>query len=277
MANLNEGVQPLSRDGSGAKGSNVFLNERQQSIVDTIEAKGSVRVSQLSKHYSVSEETIRRDLEKLELDGFLERIHGGAVRKVSHDGMEIPVINRQESNKQEKEMIAKQAASFVEDGDSIAIDASTTGLQMTKYLKGKSITVITNSILVTLGLIQEEGIQVILIGGYANGHSMSLVGNFAERIIRDYHVDKFFFSCMGVDFGRGISEAHEAQALVKKQIIDISEKLYLLADNSKFGEKSLVRLCRLEDIDYLVTDKNVSIDKVRELNKLGVKVFVAEE
>lgn len=255
----------------------MLLNERQQNIVDTIETKGSVRVSQLSKHYGVSEETIRRDLEKLELDGFVDRIHGGAVRKVSEDGMEIPVIKRQETNMQEKDMIAKKAASFVEDEDVIAIDASTTGLQMTKYLKGKSIIVITNSIPVTLRLIQEENIQVILIGGYANEHSMSLVGNFAERVIQDYHVDKFFFSCMGVDFVRGVSEVHESQALVKKQIINISEKLYLLADHSKFGEKSLVRLCRLKDVHYLVTDKNVSIDKIRELNKSGVKVLVAEE
>ncbi|MCM3671900.1 DeoR/GlpR family DNA-binding transcription regulator [Mesobacillus maritimus] len=262
---------------NAGKTAYLLLNERQQGIVDTIETNGSVRVSQLSKEYHVSEETIRRDLEKLEMDGFVNRIHGGAVRKVSHEGMEIPVIKRQETNIKEKEMIAKKAASYVEDGDIIAIDASTTGLQMTKYLKGKMLTVITNSIPVTLGLIQEEDIQVILIGGYAKGHSMSLVGNFAERVIQDYHVDKFFFSCMGVDFRRGVSEAHEAQALVKKQIFNISEKLYLLADHSKFGQKSLVRLCGLKEVDYLVTDKKVSIDKIRELNKLGVKVFVAEE
>lgn len=267
----------MNKDGNGSRGSYLYLNDRQQSIMEVIEKKGSVRVSQLSKQYRVSEETIRRDLEKLEIDGFVDRIHGGAVRKSPQEGMEIPVIKRQETNIKEKEMIAKKAASFVEDGDIIAIDASTTGLQMTRYLKGKTLTVITNSIPVTLGLIQEENIQVILIGGYAKGESMSLVGNFAERVIRDYHVDKFFFSCMGVDFVRGISEIHEAQALVKKQIFAISEKLYLLADHSKFGEKSLVRLCGLADINYLVTDKKVSIDKIRELNQLGIKVFVAEE
>ncbi|WP_404331842.1 DeoR/GlpR family DNA-binding transcription regulator [Mesobacillus maritimus] len=267
----------MNKEGNSGRGSYLYLNDRQQSIMDMIEKKGSVRVSQLSKQYQVSEETIRRDLEKLEVDGLVDRIHGGAVRKDPQDGMEIPVIKRQETNIQEKEMIAKKAASFVEDGDIIAIDASTTGLQMTKYLKGKAFTVITNSIPVTLGLIQEENIQVIVIGGYAKGESMSLVGNFAERVIRDYHVDKFFFSCMGVDFVRGVSEIHEAQALVKKQIFAISEKLYLLADHSKFGEKSLVRLCGLGDIDNLVTDKKVSIDKIRELNQLGIKVFVAEE
>lgn len=261
----------------GGKSLNLFLNERQQSIIDIIEKKGSVRVSQLGKQFHVSEETIRRDLEKLEIEGFVKRIHGGAIRRNSLEGVEIPVLQRQGTNIEEKDMIAKKAASFVENGDIIAIDASTTGYQMTKYLKGKKLTVITNSILVTIGLIQEEEIQVILIGGYAKAESMSLVGNFAERVIHDYHVDKYFFSCMGVDFVRGVSEIHEAQAEMKKQIFNISEALYLLVDHSKFGEKSLIRLCDLKNIHYLITDNKVSIDKIRELNKIGIKVFVAEE
>lgn len=259
------------------KNSFIFLNERQRKITNLVEKNGSARVSELSKDFRVSEETVRRDLEKLETDGFVNRIHGGAVKRSIEEGVEIPVLNRQETHTEEKEMIAKKAASFIEDGDIVAVDASTTVLQMTKYLKNKKLTVITNSIPVTLDLVKQEGIEVILIGGYVSEGSMSLVGNFAEKVIQDYHVDKFFFSCMGVDIKRGVSEIHEAQALLKKQLIDISEQLFLLADYSKFGVKSLIGLCDLYDVDYLITDNKVSIEKIKELNNLGIKAHIGEE
>ncbi|WP_085522987.1 DeoR/GlpR family DNA-binding transcription regulator [Tuberibacillus sp. Marseille-P3662] len=267
----------MMKDTNTSKDAVVFLNERQHNIIDLVEKKGSVRVADLSKQFEVSEETIRRDFEKLETEGFVERRHGGAVRSQKQDELEIPALKRQAMNIQEKNIIAAKAASMVEDGDIVGIDASTTGLQMTKYLKDKEITIITNSIGVTLEFAKEELIQVILVGGYLSEGSMSLVGNFAERVIQDYHVDKFFFSCQGVDFKRGISEIHEAQALVKKQLFSISERLFLLADNSKFGEKSLFRLCNLQDINYLITDNKVSINKVRELNDLGVKALIADK
>lgn len=252
------------------------LNERQLNIADLVHRNGSVRVVELSKEFTVSEETIRRDLEKLEKEGYLKRIHGGGISSTKQEEVEIPVLKRQSTNITEKDMIARKAASFVVDGDIIAIDASTTALQMTKYIKRKKLTVITNSIPVTLELLKEDGIQVILIGGYVSEDSMSLVGNFAERVIQDYHVNKFFFSCMGVDLERGISEIHEPQAQVKKQLISISEKLFLIVDHSKFGEKSLIRLCNLNEVDYLITDNKVSVDKIREFNNIGIKAYIGE-
>ncbi|WP_235162503.1 MULTISPECIES: DeoR/GlpR family DNA-binding transcription regulator [Sediminibacillus] len=252
-----------------------FFNERQQKITEMVDKSGSLRVADLSKQFNVSEETIRRDFEKLEAQGLLNRIHGGAVR--IEQKSEIPIPKRRAKNIEEKEMIAAKAASYVEDGDIIAMDASTTTLIMTKYIKGKSLTVITNSIGVSLEFAQESDIRVILIGGYLAESSMSLVGNFAERVIQDYHVDKFFFSCLGVDFKRGVSEIHEDQALVKKQLISISEELFLLADYSKFGEKSLFRLCDITEADYLITDNKVPINTIRELNNLGVTGIVGEK
>lgn len=257
------------------KESYLLLSDRQKKIVDIVEKTGAVRVADLSKKLKVSEETIRRDFEKLENQNLLHRIHGGAVRVEPKS--EIPIPKRQAENYEEKEMIAFTASSYVEDGDIIAMDASTTTLLMTKYIKGKKLTVITNSIGVTLELATESDIRVILIGGYLSESSMSLVGNFAERVIGDYHVDKFFFSCLGVDYNRGISEIHEDQAMVKKQLLSIAEKKFLLTDHSKFGEKSLFRLCDLSMIDYLITDNKVSINMIRELNSIGIKAIIGEK
>lgn len=262
--------KPLS-----VKDSNLFLNERQRKVSEIISSSGSAKVSDLSKQLRVSEETIRRDFEKLESQGLLHRIHGGAVKTESRS--DIPVSKRKATNIQEKEMIARTAASYVEDGDIIALDASTTTQLMTKYLKGKELTVITNSIGVTLQLAQESNIRLLLIGGYLSEHSMSLVGNFAELVVSDYHVDKFFFSCLGVDYKRGVSEIHEDQALVKKQLLSISEKWFLLADHSKFGEKSLFRLCNVQEVDYLITDNRVSIHTIKELNNKGIKAVIGEK
>src|SRR5699024_5744992 len=182
------------------------LNERQIEIVNEIRKHSAVRVSELSKLFNVSEETIRRDFERLESHDLLTRTHGGAILPNLQTSTEIPVIKRKEKNISEKKKIAYKAAGFVDDGDVIAIDASTTTLMMVKYLKGKHITVVTNSILVTLELSTETNMKVMLVGGYLAQESMSLVGDFAQRVIQNYHVDKFFYSCMGIDKDRGVSE-----------------------------------------------------------------------
>lgn len=254
-----------------------ILNERQMNIAEIIEKVGSVRVTYLSKKYNVSDETIRRDLEKLEDVGILKRVHGGAVFRGFKEGKEIPVMMRTRINSQEKDMIAKKAAEFVEDGDIIAIDASTTSLCLTKYIKDKNITVITNTIPVALELLDAKQVQVILIGGFLTSESISLVGNKAEEMIKDYHVDKFFFSCRGVDFKRGVSEIHEQQASIKKQIISITDELFLLVDHSKFSEKSLISICDLKDVDYVITDNKVPIETINKLNNLGIKTYIGKE
>lgn len=254
-----------------------FLNKRQLNIAEIIQKEGSVRVSDLSLTFDVSDETIRRDLEKLEEEGVLKRVHGGAILKTFKEGKEIPVITRTRINRDEKEMIAKRAAEFVKDGDIIAIDASTTGLCLTKYIKHKKITVITNTIPVALDLLDAESIQVILIGGFLATESVSLVGNMSEKMIEGYHVDKFFFSCRGVDFKRGVSEIHEPQASMKKQIISISDELYLLVDHSKFNEKSLIGICDIQDVDYIITDNKVPIETINKLNNIGIQTFIGKE
>jgi DeoR/GlpR family transcriptional regulator of sugar metabolism len=252
------------------------LNERQIEIVNEIREHSTVRVSELSRLFNVSEETIRRDFERLESHELLVRVHGGATSPELQKGAEIPVLKRKEKNTTEKNKIAQKAASFVENGDIIAIDASTTTLKMVRYLKGKKITVITNSLGVTLELGKELDVQVILVGGYLAKESMSLVGNFAKKVIQDYHVDKIFYSCMGLDFKRGVSEIDEAQAIIKKQLINIAAQQYLLLDNSKFGVKSLVKLCEIKEIDHIITDNQVSIDQLGELKQIGMKTHIAE-
>ncbi|MBT2725839.1 DeoR/GlpR transcriptional regulator [Bacillus sp. ISL-75] len=250
-------------------------NERQVSLIKLVEELGTIRVSDMSKRFNVTEETIRRDFERLEKEGFLTRIHGGAITSKQNE-TEIPVLKRQEINIDEKQAIAYKASSFVEDGDIIALDASTTALQMTKYLIGKDITVITNSIGVTLELAKKPGITVITIGGYLLEDSMSFVGSSSEKIIEDYHVDKYFFSCIGFDVKRGISEVNEQQGQIKKKFLSISGEYFLLADHSKYGNKSLIKISNLNKINYLITDHKMAVNDLRTIRNLGVNTIVAD-
>lgn len=250
-------------------------NERQAQLITLVDELGMIRVAEMSKRFGVTEETIRRDLERLEKEGYLSRVHGGAV-SLKKSGSEIPVLKREQTNIEEKRAIALKAASFIEDGDIIGIDSSTTALQMAKFIKDKEITVITNSIAVTLELANQKGITVITVGGYLLEDSLSFVGVSTQKVIEDYHLDKFFFSCTGFDAKRGISEVHEMQAQIKKQFISISDQLFLLADYSKYGTKSLVSIENLKNVDYLITDDKMAVNDVMNIRNLGINTIVAD-
>jgi DeoR family transcriptional regulator, fructose operon transcriptional repressor len=250
-------------------------NERQVSLIKLVEEHGTIRVSDMAKKFEVTEETIRRDFEKLEKEGFLTRIHGAAISNKKNSN-ENPILNSGQVNFDGKQAIASKAASMVEDGDIIALDSSSTALLMAKYLNGKDITVITNSIGVTMELSKNPRVTVITVGGYLLKDSMSFVGASAEKIIEEYHVDKFFFSCIGFDVKRGISETNERQGQIKKKFISISADLFLLADKSKYGQKSLIKISNLDKVDYLITDHTMAVNDLRTIRNTGVITIVAE-
>ncbi|WP_051620812.1 DeoR/GlpR family DNA-binding transcription regulator [Paenibacillus sp. UNC451MF] len=248
-------------------------NDRKKEILNLLTDLGVVRVAELSKRFGVTEETIRRDLERLETEGSLLRTHGGAVLN-RKEGPELPVLQRELVQADEKRAIGEYAASLVKEGEVIALDASTTCLQMAKYLPNLEITVITYSIAIAYELVKKSNIQIFLIGGYLDRHSLSNTGTPAEKMLEGYHVDKFMFSCQGFDLQRGVSEPYEAHVQLKKSIVSISDRLILLADSSKFQRKSMVRLIGLEEITTLVTDSHVPAGAIKEMEASGLNVVM---
>ncbi|QQK75038.1 DeoR/GlpR transcriptional regulator [Salicibibacter cibarius] len=233
-------------------------NDRQRSILEMLDQQQKVKVTDLSKHFNVTDETIRRDLETLEQSNFLIRVHGGAM-KPQHEGFELPMMERDSEHFQEKQAIAREALSIIEEGDIIALDASTTCLHLARAIQHESLTVITNSISVTVELANKSPhIQVILTGGYLRRESMSLVDFSTDKIIDDYHINKFFLSCSAVDLNWGLSESHEMQTNTKLRMSEIADELILLADRSKFQKKSLVHLLPLNKVNTIITDPKIS-------------------
>ncbi|GGE36808.1 putative HTH-type transcriptional regulator YulB [Pullulanibacillus camelliae] len=231
----------------------MLVAERQKKIVELVNERLSIRVTELSKIFSVTEETIRRDLEKLEKEKLLLRSHGGAI-SIADEQSEISYTEREITNAAEKRAIAVEAVKRIQPGEYIVLDASTTAWYMAKELPDQPLTVITNSIKVCLELSKKEHIKVISTGGMLSPKSLSYVGPLAERSLTMYHVHKAFLSCKGVDLKGGLTDSNEWQALLKRQMMAIADETILMVDSTKFDSQTFVQIAPLADVDCVMTD-----------------------
>ncbi|AEI44697.1 DeoR/GlpR family DNA-binding transcription regulator [Paenibacillus mucilaginosus] len=251
----------------------MLVAERYEKIVALVNERGSIRVSELSELCQVTEETIRRDLDRLEAAGRLKRSHGGAVSVKEQQG-EIPYAEREVMHAEEKRRIAQEAVLRIQPHDRVLLDASTTAWYMASYLPDIPLTVLTNSIRVATELSSKEKVEVICTGGQLAKRSLSYVGPLAERSLEAYHVDKLFLSCKGVHLERGISESNELQARVKQRMIDIADEVILLADASKFGVRAFTQVAELSGVHAMITDRRLGEDAVAQLREKGLPVTI---
>lgn len=260
--------------------NNKVAIERQKEIYALIEQSGTVRVTNLSKRFKVTSETIRRDLEQMEQDGLVQRIHGGAyLNKHDQNGkISLPLVNEDDLEQKSKQAIATEAAKLVNSGDIIALDSSEVSYLLAKRLVNQEITVITNSIPVTLEFLNrtDHKVKVITVGGYLNKDLSSFVGTVTENSIEHYNVDKFFFSCNGFTLENGVYENNEREAQVKYKFTTISEKSILLAEHEKLGRKSLTSFIKIDKIDMLIMDQGVAIHDLTTLKTKGIAVQLAK-
>lgn len=253
----------------------MLVAERQQKILKLVNDKESVRVTDLSKTFSVTEETIRRDLEKLEVDQKLARSHGGAISISPSNSMEMSFAEREVKNIKEKKEIAYKAVKQVVEGDEIILDASSTAWYMAKVLPDIPLTVLTNSNRVVMELSAKKQITVISTGGTLISKSMSFVGPLAESTFNTYHVSKAFISCNGLHMKHGISESDEMQARIKDKMIESAETVYILLDHSKFGVKAFFRLNDIDVADYIIINSKVNQETVKQLEEKSIQVIKA--
>ncbi|GGG89398.1 DeoR/GlpR family DNA-binding transcription regulator [Paenibacillus radicis (ex Gao et al. 2016)] len=234
----------------------MLVAERYEKIVQLVNERSSIRVSELSELCGVTEETIRRDLDRLEQAGRLRRSHGGAV-SIREQQPETPYAEREITHAEEKKRIAREALSFIQPNDRILLDASSTAWYMASNLPDIPLTVLTNSIKVAVELSGKEKIEVISTGGLLASRSLSYVGPLAERSLDAYYVNKLFLSCKGVHLEKGISESNELQARIKHKMIGIADQVILLADASKFGVQAFTHVADLSEVNAIVTDRRI--------------------
>lgn len=229
--------------------------ERRNEILAILQAEHKVVVNDLSQRYQVTEETIRRDLEKLENEGLAKKTYGGAVLNESFN-IDLPYTVRKKANVDSKQQIASLIVSMIEDGDHIMLDASSTALFVAKRMKDKkNMTVITNSVEILLELSDRIGWKILSTGGRLKEGGLALVGYQAERMISTFHVDYAIFSCKGIDVEHGLTDANESDAQIKKMVSKAAKKKILAVDHSKFDKISFTQVCELSEIDMVVTDE----------------------
>ena len=252
----------------------MLIGGRRLKIIDLLQEKGNVIVSELSNLLSVTEETIRHDLEGLEKEGLLKRTYGGAI-PTNRISLELSFKAREIERKEEKKAIGKVAAGLIEDGDALMFDASTTALEVAKEIKAKKrLTVITSSLAVVLELIDRSEITLISTGGLFHSRSLSYVGPLAEKGARNYHVDKLFLGAKGISID-GVTDSYEAEAQLKKAMIESAKETILVIDNSKLNKIALVSIASLEAINKVITDSGISSRDKKLLIDQGIKVIVA--
>lgn len=252
--------------------------ERRQSLLDILRKQPGLRVPELAQAMNVSEGTVRNDLNALEEEGRLRRVHGGAVLNDQDQFQNISFVRRYKQNVAAKLAIASEAALLVKDGDSILMDASSTAYYLAQALAGRrKLRVMTNGFEVARELAQNSSNTVILIGGVVNNDSASVTGLLSEQIIADMHIQKAFLSCSGFSLDRGMTEVHLAEAQLKRKIIESSKELFALIDSSKFGKEDLTPFARPEKINRLFTDKYLAPEWAGKLTKARVEYTICEE
>ncbi|MBQ3133040.1 MAG: DeoR/GlpR transcriptional regulator [Clostridia bacterium] len=244
--------------------------ERRNAILEKLALTGKVIVADLSREFNVTEETIRRDLEKLDHEGLAQKTYGGAVSNHSLN-MDLPYKVRQRTNAEAKQAIALKVADMIHDGDYVMMDASSTTLYITKCIRNKhNITLITNSIEILMEVADHDDWHVISTGGVLKTGALALLGGNAEKTIRNFRVDMAICSCKGVDKEFGISDSNDVNAQIKKSMFAAAKKRVLVVDHSKFDQTSFVKVGDLTDIDMIVTDQKPSADWTEACEDAGV-------
>ena len=250
------------------------INERRDEILRILGDREYVTVEEFSKVLGVSAVTIRTDLTALEESGFLIRTHGGAM-KSSKKGEARLISNTLIENEGEKMALAEKAASLIQPGNTIIIDSGSTTIHLIKHLKGKNITVVTNNLLAMDKLKNEVDIKVVALGGSLRRESMGTVGPLAEAAIKAINVDIYFMGAAAYDRS-SITSSDMNEAVLKRDMIDASDKVVFLADSSKFGKRAFSKICTWQNIDAFVSDKVDSTFR-HELEEMGVEVLSSND
>jgi len=221
--------------------------ERHARIAQLIALQSAVTVPDLGKRFSVSDMTVRRDLQRLEQEGILVRIYGGAVARVSEQDAAYGV--REQVQREEKRAIARVAASLVNPGDTILIDAGTTTAQLARHLHGKmALTVITNSLCVLRELGGDSQITLIATGGTVRHSTLSFVGSWAEEMLSRFRADRLFLAATAVDLERRLFNSNVHETGVKRRMIRSARQVILSADHTKFEKQSTVKIADLSEV-----------------------------
>ena len=252
----------------------LFRIERQEKVLHYINEKQTVKTQELAKVFKTSLVPIRNDINELATRGLVIKTHGGAVCRQHSPNTEIPSVIHFQENIESKQAIASLAADMIADGDVIMLDAGSTTYEIAGRIKAKGVTVITNDLKIGITLAERGDVSLIMTGGSLLPSVYTLVGTEAIDFINCIKVKKLFLGCDAIDFTWGISNRTMEEVHVKNAMIQAAHEVIAVADCSKFNRQVFARLCGLERINTLITDR-IDAEARERLENFGVRVLTA--
>jgi DeoR/GlpR family transcriptional regulator of sugar metabolism len=253
----------------------MIMYERQHKILKILEKRPSARVVDLSDSLGVSPATIRRDLDRLHKDGQIKRIHGGAAL-LARSVPEPPVLQRSSLNLEEKKRIGKAAAGLINEGETVFIGSGSTTIEVARNLIGrKNLTVITNALTVATLLSQEEGISLIVTGGFVRSSELSFVGHLTEQALSELRSQKVIMGIKSINLDQGLTNDYLPEVSTDRVIIQSAQEVILVADHTKFGTVSTALVAPLGAIHTLVTDTGIDPQTLSEVREQVRNIILA--
>jgi DeoR/GlpR family transcriptional regulator of sugar metabolism len=246
---------------------------RRDKLLDLVRVRGFAALPDLASELNVSESTIRRDLEVLEGEGAAKRTHGGVF--YTGPSPKLQHFDKiQARNHDKKKEIARFAASLVEDGDTILLDGGSTTYELARLLVGRALQVVTNSLPVANLFIGSETADLVMIGGYVHAKSGVALGPYANEMLKELNCRSAFMSVAGIH-EEGLFNGNLLLVETERAMMNSADQVYFLADSTKFGRKSLSKLCELSESRNIVVDDGLDQQWKTRISDSGISLHVA--
>ena len=249
--------------------------DRRTSLVELVQRSGFASLPDLADELQVSPSTVRRDLDYLEESGTAKRTHGGVW--YTGPSPKLPHFEqRQQSQWDKKRMIAQVAAELIQDGDTILLDGGSTTYELAQLLVGRTIQIVTNSLPVASIFTSSSNHDVILVGGYVHLRSGVCLGPYANDMLSHLSVQRAIVSVAGIS-EKGLFNSNLLLVETEQAMMRAADEVIVVADSTKFGHRSLARMCELKNVDKLVVDYEISEDWRTRMKSVGIELFIAGE
>ena len=251
----------------------VHQSDRLSAILEELSGNGSVSVTDLSRQFDVSLATVRRDLELLEEQRLISRVHGGAVaRGVLY---ELPLRYKAARQQEEKRRIAHEAAARVPDDANLGLTGGTTTTEVARALADRSgLTVVTNALNIASELAIRTNLKLVVPGGVARPESYELVGPIAESGLEGFNLDLAIVGVDGISAESGCTTHHDIEAHTNRALIRRAKRVIVVADSSKLGRVAFARICTIGEVDELITDSGADPEELKRLEDAGLHVVL---
>ncbi len=250
-----------------------MVEERRQRVLDLLAEKGFMALGDLAQATQASESTIRRDLDFFAEKGVLRRTHGGAIFLSDRDA--LPALEeRAQIKPEEKKWIAQAAAGRIQDGDSVLLDGGTTTLEVAKLLVGRRVQIVTNSLPIAHLFASSRETDLVILGGYVYPRTGVALGPLTVRMMEDIHVHQTILSVGGIT-AKGLFNSNLLLVETERAMMHCADEVVVVADHTKMGRQALAFLCKVSDVDTLITDRVPGPEQSGWFESQGVKLLVA--